>query len=193
MPVAFLASYSKVGLEDFAGPLALELGWTLLGTQGTADYLGTHGIPIEDVNRASMLLGNDWAKWPREIFAALLGRRLASSSTEEQRFLDRLGIPDPGLVYVNPRPPDKEPQNPDIGGLSVLAAAAQGKRIVLYSPWQFADILKYLYQWRGREEIPSLHEQFVESLAHDALQHVKDYYLRSAEYHLSRAEFHARA
>src|SRR3989344_2688764 len=132
---ALLASYEKNAPLLRLGKVLTENGWALLGSAGTAKYLNENNIPCRDVAEivGAPILGHRVVTLSREIYAGLL-----ASTKEDFAELERLNIPNIDLVYVNLYPLEKETQNPqampdsvlektDIGGPTLLRAAAQSR------------------------------------------------------------------
>lgn len=187
---ALLSAYDKTGLEDFAREL-VALGWTLLASSGTAKYLQDHKLPVEDVSNmiGKPILGHRVVTLSRKIYAALL----ATAAPEDQAELDHLGVPRIDLVYVNLYPLKEEIAKPeatldsvvemtDIGGPTLLRAAAKGRRYVLCEPKQFPVVLNFI----RREEsfdAPDMRPRFLSTLAALAEEQVSEYARMSSEYH----------
>lgn len=192
MPTALLSVYHKVRtLRRFAEDL-IKLGFNLLGTEGTARYLNEFGVPTRDVAQfvGPPILNHKVATLAREIHAALL----ADDSPEEQAELARIGIPKIDLVYVELYPLEQEIERrystlesvlhkTDIGGLTLLRAAAKGRRIVLSSPAQFQHVLKHI---RTGPHAPEACDKFLSLLAFRAENVARRYCEVSAMYHEHR-------
>lgn len=191
MPTALLMAYDKSGLTGFASSL-VDLGWNLLGSRGTAQYLNSQSVPTRDIAElvGPPILGHKVVSLSRELFAALL----ADESPEEQAELERIGVPRIDLVYVNVYPLEEEARNPartlksllektDIGGPSVLRAAAKGRRIVLCDQSQFEMALQYLLSAPHDE---GANKKFIAGLVYNAESFVSAYCNVSA-----RAQFEA--
>jgi phosphoribosylaminoimidazolecarboxamide formyltransferase/IMP cyclohydrolase len=133
---ALISVYNKTGLQDFARGLA-ELGFELVASGGTADYLETEvGLDVERVEEltgvAEMLGGRVKTLHPR-IHAAILARRDHESDVET---LDEHEIRPFDLVCVNLYPftdvagrygvrEEEAVEMIDIGGPSMLRGAAK--------------------------------------------------------------------
>jgi phosphoribosylaminoimidazolecarboxamide formyltransferase/IMP cyclohydrolase len=133
---ALISVYDKTGLQAFARGLA-ELGFELVASGGTADYLETEvGLDVERVEEltgvAEMLGGRVKTLHPR-IHAAILARR---DHAEDVSTLDEQDIRPFDLVCVNLYPfsnvagrygvrEEEAVEMIDIGGPSMLRGAAK--------------------------------------------------------------------
>src|SRR5207237_961253 len=133
---ALISVYDKTGLQEFARGLA-ELGFQLVASGGTADYLETEvGLDVERVEEltgvAEMLGGRVKTLHPR-IHAAILARR---DHAEDVATLDEQAIRPFDLVCVNLYPfsevagrfgvrEEEAVEMIDIGGPSMLRGAAK--------------------------------------------------------------------
>ena len=139
MKTALLASYEKDGALLRLGKLLSENGWSLLGSAGTAKYLNENGVKCRDVAEivGPPILGHRVVTLSRELYAGLLA--VTQADFEE---LGRLGIAPIDLVYVTLYPLEKTLadtnatselviEQTDIGGPTLLRAAAKGRRIAM--------------------------------------------------------------
>jgi phosphoribosylaminoimidazolecarboxamide formyltransferase/IMP cyclohydrolase len=146
MKTALLASYEKDEALLKLGKVLHEHGWSLLGSAGTAKFLSENAVPCRDVGEivGAPILGHRVVTLAREIYAGLL----ATDADAEE--LKNLGITRIDLVYVTLYPLEKTIADPkssandviektDIGGPTLLRAAAKGRRIVLSSPQQLDE------------------------------------------------------
>jgi phosphoribosylaminoimidazolecarboxamide formyltransferase/IMP cyclohydrolase len=133
---ALISVYDKTGLQDFARGLS-ELGFELVASGGTADYLETEvGLDVERVEEltgvAEMLGGRVKTLHPR-IHAAILARR---DQEDDVATLDEQEIRPFDLVCVNLYPfsdvagrygvrEEEAVEMIDIGGPSMLRGAAK--------------------------------------------------------------------
>ncbi|MBI5644824.1 hypothetical protein HY970_01885 [Candidatus Kaiserbacteria bacterium] len=190
MKRALLTSYEKNDDLLRLGRLLARYQWSLWGSAGTAKFLNQHNIPCEDV--ASLvgppILGHRVVTLARKIHAALLSR------SEDSEELDRLGIRPFGIVYVTLYPlektirdsssrPEDVLEQTDIGGPTLLRAAAKGRRIVLSNPSQIALLESWLSAGAPEKE----RAKFVTTLAAAAERRVADYVDVSARYWEVRA------
>lgn len=185
MNTALLASYTK---DDSLLRLARLLrthGWELLGSAGTAKFLGESGIPCRDV--ADMvgppILGHRVVTLARKVYAGLLAH-----SEDDMHELDRLNVRPINLVYVTLYPledtiargaPDAEVlEKTDIGGPTLLRAAAKGRRLTLSDPAQIDE----LESWMTAGCAEAGRAALVTKFAAAAERRVADYVATSAEY-----------
>lgn len=184
--LALLASYKKD--EDLLrlGKLLKENGWDIMGSAGTAQYLGEQGVECRDVGDVvgKPILGHRVVTLSREIYAALLA---ATDADFEE--LKKLKIEPIDLVYVTLYPleetiasPESTPhdviEKTDIGGPTLLRAAAKGRRITLSDASQIDDVEEWLKN--GAKE--SARVELAEKLAAAAERKVADYVSASAAY-----------
>lgn len=185
---ALLAAYEKDANLLRLGKLLKDAGWKLTGSAGTAKYLNDNGIPCEDVgNRVGKpILGHRVVTLAREIYAGLLS---TPNDAEELKGMD---IEPYELVYVTLYPLEKTiadggsdadvVEKTDIGGPTLLRAAAKGRRIVLSSPNQ-------LDEFETRLKSNALDDQSYRiSLAAAAERKVADYVTASANYWEKKAK-----
>jgi len=182
---ALLASYTKDEPLVRLGKMLAGAGWALLGSAGTAKYLNDNGIECRDVAEivGAPILGHRVVTLSREIHAGLLSR------DEDAAELEKLGVPRIDLVYVTLYPlektiadPSSNPQDvidkTDIGGPTLLRAAAKGRRLTLSNPAQI-DALEIFIKGGSPE---SAREELVVRLAAAAERRVADYVSISADY-----------
>jgi phosphoribosylaminoimidazolecarboxamide formyltransferase/IMP cyclohydrolase len=182
MKTALLASYGKDEALLRLGKMLSERGWSILGSAGTAKFLNDNAIPCRDVGGivGAPILGHRVVTLAREIYAGLL----ATDADAEE--LQKLGIDRIDLVYVTLYPLEKTIADPnsspadviektDIGGPTLLRAAAKGRRIVLSSAEQFDEFEK-----RIAEE--TFDETYLTHLAAAAERRVAEYVNVSASY-----------
>lgn len=151
MQTALLSSYQKTDtLADFARELK-QRGWDIWASAGTAKFLSERGISATDVATiiGPPILGHRVVTLSREIHAGLL------ATQEDEAELQKLGLRRIDLVYVDLYPLQKEIAHPgateesvlekvDIGGPTLLRAAAKGRRVVLSDSSQFRAALDYI-------------------------------------------------
>ncbi len=187
MKTALLTAYKKT---DALASLALglkERGWDILASAGTTTFLAEKGIAATDV--ASIvgppILGHRVVTLSREIYAELLAR------PEDEEELKRLGLGRIDLVFVDLYPLKEETVKPavteesviektDIGGPTLLRAAAKGRRLVLCAESQFDDALEYI----DNEKTTDTESKriYLAGLAAQAEKVVADYVATSAEF-----------
>lgn len=184
---ALISVYDKTGIEKFAKSLS-QLGWTIYASGGTAKAIKKAGIAVTDtakLSRGGEILDHRVVTLSREIYAGILADR----SEAHQKELDDLEIPRIDLVCVDMYPLRDEIANPkateesiiektDVGGPSLLHAAAKGMRIVVSRVSQRQEVIDWLEA--GRPEP----RKFIAKLASIAEYEVADYMMVSAKYHM---------
>lgn len=185
MKTALLSSYTKDEPLLSLARLLREHEWNLLGSSGTAHYLKENGISCRDIGEmvGAPILGHRVVSLSREIYAGLLA---ASDADFEE--LKKLGISAIDLVYVTlypleqavqkDAPPDDVIEKTDIGGPTLMRAAAKGRRLALSSPAQIEE----LRQWLERGARPEERERLAMRFAAAAERRVADYVNASATY-----------
>lgn len=187
MKTALLSAYKKTDeLADFAQELK-KRRWDILASAGTVKFLAEKGIESTDV--ASIvgppILGHRVVTLSREIHAGILAR------PEDDEELKRLGIRRIDLVDVDLYPLQEEIERPgateesiiektDIGGPTLLRAAAKGRRIVLSNPSQFKSVLDFIDKEVGMAEAEK--RRYLAALAAEAEATVAHYAGISARY-----------
>lgn len=183
---AIISVYDKAGIEEFADGL-VEQGWRVYASGGTARTISEAGIEVTDVADlvgGEAILGHRVVTLSREVYAGLLADPTKAEDREE---LERLGIPLLGLVCVDMYPLEAEIAKPgvttqdvieqtDIGGPTLLRAAAKGRRIVLSAAEQRQQVLDWLAAGKPDEAA------FLEALAARAEYEVTRYTLSLAKY-----------
>ena len=161
---ALISVWDKTGLEE----LALMLhggGVELVCTGGMAEYIEALGVPVtpvETITGQGSLMDGRLKTLDARIFGAILANRHEANHLAD---LDTLGQAPIDLVVVNLYPfkvmeakglnPDKLVEYIDIGGPSLLRAAAKNHRhvVTLSDPGQYARFQR-LYG-TGRGQIPA--------------------------------------
>lgn len=192
MKTALLASHEKDEALRRIGKLLIDNGWTLLGSAGTAKFLMANSIPCRDVAGivGPPILGHRVVTLAREIYAGLL-----AATDEDTKELRQLGVTPIDLVYVTLYPlettiadaastPEDVIEKTDIGGPTLLRAAAKGRRLALSSP----DQIDALEAWIKNGSPESDREAFVTYLAAAAERRVADYVDASARYWESKVD-----
>ena len=185
MKTALLASYEKDAALVRLGKLLIDNGWTLLGSAGAAKDLKENGVECRDVAEivGAPILGHRVVTLSRELFAGLL------STDADAAALEKLGVPRIDLVYVTLYPlektiadtsssPNDVLDKTDIGGPTLLRAAAKGRRLALSDPAQIDALEAFLKSGspeNGREPL-------VARFAAAAERRVADYVAASATY-----------
>jgi phosphoribosylaminoimidazolecarboxamide formyltransferase/IMP cyclohydrolase len=179
MSNALLSVYDKTGIEEFAKGL-VDLGWTVYASGGTAKRIMDGGIAVTDVAElvgGSAILGHRVVTLSRELYAGILAD---TDSPEDMKELADLGIPLIDLVCVDMYPLEAEIARPgvttkdivtqtDIGGPTMIRAAAKSRRIVLSVAEQRNIVLDWLKADRPEEA------EFLEDLAARAEYEVARY------------------
>lgn len=185
MKTALLASYEKDEDLRRLGRLLIDNGWSLIGSAGTAKYLMGNSIPCRDVAGivGPPILGHRVVTLAREVYAGLL-----AATEEDFKELRQLGITPIDLVYVTLYPlegtiadatstPEDVIEKTDIGGPTLLRAAAKGRRLVLSNSSQIDEVAPYLNADAGEGR-----EKFITRLVAAAERRVADYVDASATY-----------
>src|SRR3989344_1961090 len=183
---ALITSYEKNEAVVRLAKTLTKNGWNILGSAGTTSYLKGHGIACKDVADivGPPILGHRVVTLSREIYAGLLATTDADFAE-----LERLHISNIDLVYVNLYPLEKETKNPqatpegvlektDIGGPTLLRAAAKGRRLALSNPEQ----IEALESWFANGSPEAEREQLALKCAAEAERRVADYVSSSANY-----------
>ncbi len=159
---ALLSVYDKTGIAEFAAGLH-ELGWNIYSSGGTAAAVREAGVPVTDVAElvgGGAILGHRVVTLSREVHSGLLADLDSEADLAE---LESLNIPIIDLVAVDMYPLEEEIKNSDstaesvrektdIGGPTMLRAAAKGKRIVLSVAEQRTLVLEWLKAGMPDEE-----------------------------------------
>jgi phosphoribosylaminoimidazolecarboxamide formyltransferase/IMP cyclohydrolase len=188
--IALLSVYDKTGIEEFAKGLA-DLGWQLYASGGTAKAIAAAGLEVKDVAElvgGQAILGHRVVTLSREISAGLLADK---ASAEDMAEMVKLQLPVIDLVCVDMYPLEETINKSgsrqavidqtDIGGPTMLRAAAKGRRIVLSQAGQRPEVLEWLRAGKPDEA------GFVEKLAARAEYEVARYSLTLAK-HLGGTE-----
>jgi len=177
-PRALLSVSDKEGLVEFARGLR-DLGFELIGTDGTAKMLKDAGLPVTTVADYTGLqegLGGRVKTLHPRIFAGIL------APTGEEKDLRDMGAVAIDLVIVNLYPfevtvakPDvtaeEAIENIDIGGVSLIRAAAKNasRVAVVVRPARYRDVLQ---AWRDHKAIPT---KLRDELALEAFEYTSRY------------------
>lgn len=197
MKTALLSSYAKNEPLLRLARLLREHEWNLLGSAGTVRFLKEHAIACTDVSDivGSPILGHRVVTLSRELFAGML----AASENDHQE-LERLHLHCIDLVYVTLYPLEETIRDPsatpadvlektDIGGPTLLRAAAKGRRLALSNPAQIDE----LEEWLSRGSPEKEREGMVTRLAAVAERRVAEYVAASASYWEKRSKIGADA
>lgn len=186
MKTALLSVYNKEGIVEFAKEL-INLDFKIYASGGTAKALSSANLQVSDVADlvgGKAILGHRVVTLSREIYAGLLSRDVK----EDEEELKRLGIPRIDLVCVDLYPLSEEIKSEnstqdtviektDIGGPTLLRAAAKGRRVVVCDPADRQSVVNWLKEGEPEKE------KFISKLAAKAEAVVADYALASARYH----------
>src|SRR3954463_16257164 len=151
---AILSVSDKTGIVELARALRAK-SVEILSTGGTAKHLGDNGIEVTSIAQwsgAPEILGGRVKTLTPRVFGAILFDRGNDSHRAD---VDRLGIPPIDLIVVNLYPfeatiakegvtVDEAIEQIDVGGPSMLRAAAKNHRSVLplCDPALYADFLR---------------------------------------------------
>jgi phosphoribosylaminoimidazolecarboxamide formyltransferase/IMP cyclohydrolase len=164
-PLCLLSVSDKRGLEGFARGLA-GLGFEIVSTGGTAKALAGAGVPVREVTELTgtpeVLDGRVKTLHPR-VFAAILADL---DEPPHRKVLEEWGLAPIALVAVNLYPfaataarpgvkPGEVIENIDIGGPSLLRAAAKNHRhvTVVVDPDDYPAVLDALRAGGTSEEL----------------------------------------
>jgi len=183
--VAFISVFNKQGIDKFAKGL-VDLGWEIMSSSGTAKFLKENGIPCTDLASfvGEPILGHRVVSLSREFYAMLLSRL---DNDEDMNELKKLKLPYISLVCCDMYPLAEEIakkdstlesviEKTDIGGPTMLRAAAKGGRIVVCDAYDREKVLN----WLKNEEPDG--KKFKKALAAKAEYVVGKYCMASAEY-----------
>jgi phosphoribosylaminoimidazolecarboxamide formyltransferase/IMP cyclohydrolase len=177
---ALISVSDKTGVADFARGLA-DLGVQILSTGGTANALREAGIEVAEVadfTRSPEILDGRVKTLHPRLHAALLARR---DDPEHMATLEREGIEPIDLVCVNLYPfervisarevdPDEAIENIDVGGPTMIRAAAKNHRsvAVVVKPESYDAVLAELEESDGAVSASTRHWLANEAFAHTA-------------------------
>ena len=154
---ALVSVFHKDGLDEILRRLHAE-GVEILSTGGTQAFIESLGIPcrkVEDVTGYPSILGGRVKTLHPRVFGGILGRR---ALTEDQEEMARYEIPEIDLVVVDLYPFEETVgsgaseqdiiEKIDIGGISLIRAAAKNFRdvVIVPSKAQYAPLLDLLKQ-----------------------------------------------
>jgi len=157
---ALISVFHKDGLDDILEML-VKFDIKIISTGGTHEYIKSKGIEVEAVENLTSypsILGGRVKTLHPKIFGGILGRRDKESDMREMEAYD---IPEVDLVIVDLYPFEKtiestEDQSTiiekiDIGGISLIRAAAKNYRDVLIVPSknEYANLENLLKEKKG--------------------------------------------
>lgn len=161
---ALVSVFHKDGLEDILRTLHSE-GVELLSTGGTQQFIESLGIPcqkVEDVTTYPSILGGRVKTLHPKVFGGILGRRELEGDREQ---MQQYEIPEIDLVIVDLYPFEATVasgaseadiiEKIDIGGISLIRAAAKNFRdvIIVPSKAEYKPLLDLLKKQGAQSEI----------------------------------------
>ncbi|MBP9715476.1 MAG: hypothetical protein KBD52_03255 [Candidatus Pacebacteria bacterium] len=183
--IAFISVFNKEGIDSFAKDL-VDLGWDIMSSSGTAKYLKEKGVECSDLADlvGGPILGHRVVSLSREFYAMLLARPDNAEDVEE---LKRLNLPFISLVCCDMYPLEEEVskkdatllsviEKTDIGGPTMLRAAAKGGRVVVCDFNDRNKVIQFLKNGEVEGDV------FKRELAAKAEYIVAKYCMTSAEY-----------
>jgi phosphoribosylaminoimidazolecarboxamide formyltransferase/IMP cyclohydrolase len=183
--VAFISVFNKEGIDKFAEGL-VNLGWEIMSSSGTAKYLKDKGISCTDLASfvGEPIFGHRVVSLSREFYAMLLSR---PENKEDMDELKKLNLPVISLVCCDMYPLEEEIakedvtlakviEKTDIGGPTMLRAAAKGERIVVCDKNDREKVINWLKEGEKDSDI------FKKLLASKAEYTVAKYCMASANY-----------
>ena len=177
--VALISVSDKTGLESLAKELE-KLGFEILSTGGTANFLKSRGIEVKEISDLTgfpeILEGRVKTLHPK-VHAGILARR---EKDEDMKTLEKFSIKPIDLVICNLYPFEdvikKEEvkmeeviENIDIGGPTLIRAAAKNFKdvLVVVNPSRYDELISKLKE--------NVDEEFRRKLAVEAFEHVARY------------------
>lgn len=161
---ALVSVFHKDGLEEILRTLHAQ-GVELLSTGGTQTFIESLGIPcrkVEDVTTYPSILGGRVKTLHPKVFGGILGRR---ENESDQQQMQQYDIPAIDLVIVDLYPFEDTVaagasqadiiEKIDIGGISLIRAAAKNFRdvIIVPSKAEYAPLLDLLKKQGAQSEI----------------------------------------
>ena len=161
---ALVSVFHKDGLEEILRTLNAQ-GVELLSTGGTQTFIESLGIPcqkVEDVTTYPSILGGRVKTLHPKVFGGILGRRELESDQQQMKQYD---IPAIDLVIVDLYPFEDTVasgasaadiiEKIDIGGISLIRAAAKNFRdvIIVPSKAEYKPLLDLLQKNGAQSEI----------------------------------------
>ncbi|MCR5434004.1 MAG: IMP cyclohydrolase [Bacteroidaceae bacterium] len=161
---ALVSVFHKDGLEDILRTLHAQ-GVELLSTGGTQAFIESLGIPcckVEDVTTYPSILGGRVKTLHPKVFGGILGRRELEGDRQQ---MAQYEIPEIDLVIVDLYPFEDTVasgasaadiiEKIDIGGISLIRAAAKNFRdvIIVPSKSEYKPLLELLQKKGGESDI----------------------------------------
>ena len=152
---ALLSVYDKTGITELAKTLT-DLGWELLSSSGTAEHLRKAGLlvtEVADVTGYPHILGGRVKTLHPKIFGGILARRENDGDLKD---VEEHDLPLIDMIVCNLYPFEQAAkkhlplddllENIDIGGVSLLRAAAKNYRqvVVLMEPEDYPTVAEEL-------------------------------------------------
>lgn len=190
--LALLSVSDKTGLEDFAKKLSIKYGYTLVASGGTASMLRNIGLNVIEVatltNHAEILGGRVKTLHPA-IHGGILAREIDSDKADLSKWgYDMIDIvvcnlypfvkviapatkPGATVEYISPEFMAEATENIDIGGVTLLRAAAKNHNrvTVICDPFDYTKVLAEL------EKGKTISEQTRQQLALKSFTHTAEY------------------
>lgn len=157
---ALISVFDKTNLDAIV--LALnELGVEIFSTGGTQEFienLGVSVVPVEELTDYPSILGGRVKTLHPKVFGGILGRRELQSDNEQ---MTQYAIPEIDLVIVDLYPFEKTVasgaseediiEKIDIGGISLIRAAAKNHKdvVIVPSQKQYGQLLALLKEGKG--------------------------------------------
>lgn len=183
---ALISVYHKEGLDDILRHLN-TLGVDMISTGGTADWITAQGFPVhrvEDLTGYPSILGGRVKTLHPKVFGGILARRGMESDRKEMEIHQ---VPEIDLVLVDLYPfretvaaggtEEEVIEKIDIGGISLIRAAAKNYRDVLIvaSAERYNELLNLLKEGDGSTTLEQRRDfarhAFGVSSAYDAAIH----------------------
>jgi phosphoribosylaminoimidazolecarboxamide formyltransferase/IMP cyclohydrolase len=142
---ALISVSNKKGIIEFAREL-VNLGVTLIATEGTKKYLEEKGISckgVQEVTGSKELLGGRVKSLHPKIVAGILAER---ENEKHMKELEEISAPVIDIVVCNLYPFQENPsiENIDIGGVTLIRAGAKNYKYVtcITSPNQYPRVIE---------------------------------------------------
>ncbi len=164
MKNALVSVFDKEGLEPIVRQLN-KCGVTIFSTGGTQKFiesLGIEVVPVEDITSFPPILGGRVKTLHPRVFGGILGRRDLAADLAE---LDKYEIPPFDFVVVDlypfektvaeGKPDDEIIEKIDIGGISLIRAAAKNYQYVIIIPSkdEYGKLLDILTNQNGESTV----------------------------------------
>lgn len=170
---AFISVFNKEGIVDFAKKLQQCHRYELISTGGTYDKLKESGIEVKEISEITgfreLIHGKVKSLHPK-IHAGILGSRTAQDEVDE--------LKENNIDYIDMVVVDLYPEEIDIGGVTLLRAAAKNAQFVtpVFSSELHEEILEDLDQNNGETSF-----ELRKKLAVETFRYTSSYDARIAE------------